>query len=416
MGLIGERADRRSKTEVPLLSAVVLGLFLLLLLPPAVWGENAAIILPASGDWRLAYLANGYAVSNNFSLFLNEGPGLSPELEKELEPYRKVILFGGEESLPPTIEERLSYLKDHSPAHQGLQYQRITGADIGEVTATVIRRWVYARHFVVVRGDLFPDALLGSSVSGVLDAPLIYTVNGRIPRASLEAMLDRKAHTYDREGVQVIILGGPEAVSPEVEDSLRSLGFVVERIGGADRFETSALVAEHFLDRYRLDTTPIRVLFTFAYDPANTHLLGLQSSVERAPILFYASLSPPVTGFMAQHPEITEVFINVPPGVRLPALIEEVIEPLPQVKRVSLFPPPDVTEEEVVDVRLYLEAKGIDHRIQPPRLTVTLISMDLSARFQDWTVRAAQAAAAAEAARRSDTPLPSTVPPGNFGP
>lgn len=85
----------------------------------------------------------------------------------------------------------------------------------------------------------FPDALTASALSGNLgNAPIVLTPTDLLAddaRAAIES---------DLQAGTVIIIGDQNAVSSEVEASVRALSSVatVERIGGADRYETAELV------------------------------------------------------------------------------------------------------------------------------------------------------------------------------
>jgi len=87
-------------------------------------------------------------------------------------------------------------------------------------------------------GINYPDALSAAPVAAALGAPLLLT-NPRALPATVAAELQRL------DPAEVIIVGGPTVVSPEVEAAVRALGPEVRRVFGADRYATSrALVAE----------------------------------------------------------------------------------------------------------------------------------------------------------------------------
>ncbi|MDO9397994.1 MAG: ExeM/NucH family extracellular endonuclease [Herbiconiux sp.] len=88
----------------------------------------------------------------------------------------------------------------------------------------------------LVSGEVFPDALSASPAAAKADAPILLT-----PRAALPAtVLDE----IERLGAdEVVIVGGPDSVGAGIATELRSVASV-SRIQGADRYETSRLVAE----------------------------------------------------------------------------------------------------------------------------------------------------------------------------
>jgi len=92
---------------------------------------------------------------------------------------------------------------------------------------------------LLARGDNFPDSLAGVSLAYQLNAPILLT-----PTASLNSATKQE---IVRLGVgRVIILGGTGAVSTAVETELLAMATVdtVDRLGGANRYETAKLIAE----------------------------------------------------------------------------------------------------------------------------------------------------------------------------
>lgn len=92
---------------------------------------------------------------------------------------------------------------------------------------------------VLGRSDLFADSLASSGVQGALRAPLLLT-----PTSSLDP---RVTAELERLGVsRVTIMGGTAAISPGVEQALRSAGYGVDRIAGADRIGTALTAAQAY--------------------------------------------------------------------------------------------------------------------------------------------------------------------------
>lgn len=86
----------------------------------------------------------------------------------------------------------------------------------------------------------FADALTGGPLAAVNDAPILLVGNDTIPEAT-------RAEIVRLQPGRIVILGGEVAVTKQVEDQLAPLvAGNVTRIAGADRFETSALIAQAF--------------------------------------------------------------------------------------------------------------------------------------------------------------------------
>ncbi len=91
----------------------------------------------------------------------------------------------------------------------------------------------------------WPDALGGSALAGVLDAPILLTYPGALPSTVLDEIRRLGAD-------EAVILGGEGAVSLTVETALKNeLGTasgVVTRIAGGNRYTTADAVATEVMD------------------------------------------------------------------------------------------------------------------------------------------------------------------------
>lgn len=83
----------------------------------------------------------------------------------------------------------------------------------------------------------WPDALAASVAAARDGSPVLLTGPDVLPR-SVAAWLSSRAPDRLR------IVGGPAAISPNVQDRVEELGVGVERLAGADRYETALTVAE----------------------------------------------------------------------------------------------------------------------------------------------------------------------------
>ena len=86
---------------------------------------------------------------------------------------------------------------------------------------------------IIASGKNFADALGGSYLAGVTDAPIIIT-NGNMN-------IEWFKQNFENDG-KIYILGGTSAVPKAVEQTLR--GYDVERLAGADRYETNLKILE----------------------------------------------------------------------------------------------------------------------------------------------------------------------------
>lgn len=94
-----------------------------------------------------------------------------------------------------------------------------------------------AESAVIARDDLFADALAGSALAGAY--PVLYVEDDGVPEATrteLERVLADDAVVY--------LLGGDQAVSPEVAEEFEDVAAEVIRLAGADRIGTALAIAE----------------------------------------------------------------------------------------------------------------------------------------------------------------------------
>lgn len=98
-----------------------------------------------------------------------------------------------------------------------------------------------ASTVLIASGERWPDALAAATLSHKLDAPLLLTACGEIPAEVASELATLKP-------ARIIVLGGTSAVSAQTAlaaASAAKLGSsAVQRVGGADRYETARLVAE----------------------------------------------------------------------------------------------------------------------------------------------------------------------------
>jgi putative cell wall-binding protein len=91
--------------------------------------------------------------------------------------------------------------------------------------------------------DNLADSAVAESIANQYESLSIYYIEwGTYDQSVVDAILEQSP-------TQVIILGGPMAVVPEVEQALSGLDVI--RIGGMDREETSLMAMQRFANRYQ---------------------------------------------------------------------------------------------------------------------------------------------------------------------
>ena len=118
------------------------------------------------------------------------------------------------------------------------------GATMYETAVAEAKAAYSSSRTVVLAGpeDAWTDALSAAGLAGCLDCPILFTYEGSLHPATRQALKDLGAS-------EVIIVGGPEAISPAVENDLRAAGVSVKaRLGGADCYGTQMEIYQYGKD------------------------------------------------------------------------------------------------------------------------------------------------------------------------
>ncbi|MDD2234474.1 MAG: cell wall-binding repeat-containing protein [Desulfitobacteriaceae bacterium] len=124
---------------------------------------------------------------------------------------------------------------------KGIPTQRLAGAD-RYATATAISTWGFATsdYVILASGENFPDALAGTALAGVTEAPVLLTGKQNAGSETLAEIKRLQAKT-------IYLLGGIGVISPQVEEMLAK-EYTVIRLAGEDRYETAVRIGERVLN------------------------------------------------------------------------------------------------------------------------------------------------------------------------
>ncbi|MDY6065996.1 MAG: cell wall-binding repeat-containing protein [Finegoldia sp.] len=120
-----------------------------------------------------------------------------------------------------------------------IQSKRIAGANRYETAIEISKKgFKTADTVIVATGENYADALAAASLAGVQKAPILLTNQGQTDLISKE---------IKRLGAKnIIIVGGEKAVSKAEAEAYAKLG-KVERVAGANRYQTALKIAEKVL-------------------------------------------------------------------------------------------------------------------------------------------------------------------------
>ncbi|MFQ9980940.1 MAG: cell wall-binding repeat-containing protein [Finegoldia magna] len=131
---------------------------------------------------------------------------------------------------------KLDYEKDPTIPSEPI---RFSGRDRVKTSIEVSKKsFVDSNYVILASGANYPDALVSSSLSKILDCPIILTDKDKL-RDDVQAELQRL------NAKNIILVGGKSSISDKVKSDLYA--YNVERIAGHSRYETSSLVYEKLI-------------------------------------------------------------------------------------------------------------------------------------------------------------------------
>ncbi|AMB99916.1 hypothetical protein AWM75_08015 [Aerococcus urinaehominis] len=181
-------------------------------------------------------------------------------------------------SLAPATDnhavDTASQNKQSDEAQDPAQIDRIAGPNRFSNAAAISQTgWETAETVLLANGYKEADALTGAPLAAIYDAPILLTREDRLPEETAAEL--RRLQTK-----KVIVLGGLKSVQQKVQDELAK-SYVVERIGGKNRYHQAALVADE-IHRLTGKTSPAYV--TNAYAFADALSIAQVAAKQKAPI------------------------------------------------------------------------------------------------------------------------------------
>ena len=130
------------------------------------------------------------------------------------------------------------YAKIASAAPLALSTDRIWGQDrVATAIAVSNKGWTTASNVILCELQAYPDALSATPLAKKLDAPILLTDGNTLDPRVITELKRLKA-------IHIVVLGGEGLLTKKLTATLDQLGLKWERIGGVDRYETSALIAQ----------------------------------------------------------------------------------------------------------------------------------------------------------------------------
>lgn len=197
----------------------------------------------------------------------------------------EVVIAGGTGVVSVEVESQLE--------NMSYDLTRLGGTDRYE-TNQLINNYLnipIGTPLILASGENFADALSVSPIAAMNGYPIILTDKDELSPYA-------KAYLDKIKPSEVFIIGGTGVIASKLETSL---GTKTTRLGGADRYETSLKVAEHF------NTFALDAVITTGLDFADALTAGVFASKLQAPIILSdaTNLEPIKIGDSNYTPTIT---------------------------------------------------------------------------------------------------------------
>lgn len=208
------------------------------------WGrEGARTAVLASGETFPDALAGGpFAAKLNAPLLLTAESWLPWSTRNALQELRvnRVRVLGGPGAVSDDVVEDLRA--------RGYRVDRVAGKERTQTAAAIaIATGAPRRRVFLASAQNFPDALSAAVPAHLASSPLLTTWKDRVSDHTWYALRQLNA-------TEVVIVGGPGAVSDRVVRQLRARGHRVSRVAGPNRFATSTAIVDWAVDNVGLRT------------------------------------------------------------------------------------------------------------------------------------------------------------------
>jgi putative cell wall-binding protein len=175
-------------------------------------------------------------------LLLTQTDAIDERVAAELDRLgtTRIIILGAEQAISAGVEEQLVATYGSANVTRVGGPSRIeTAADLAQQVAPAADHVLMMRAYPDAGADqsqAYADALSAGPFASSLELPSLLTTTDYLHPAT-------RAYLESAGVGTVTLIGGEEAIAPEVESTLLDMGITVERIAGENRWDTAILVA-----------------------------------------------------------------------------------------------------------------------------------------------------------------------------
>lgn len=247
----------------------------------------ARVVVLARGDaFPDALAGTPLAAAKKGPLLLTPPTSLSPvaanEIKRVLPPGQAVFLLGGTAALSDGVAKAVKDL--------GFNPVRLAGSDRYATAYTISYQIAQPTRIFLATGLSFPSALVAGVAAGSTGGVVMLTADGKMPSATA-------TYIKDRPGVARTAVGREASTADPNAES----------IVGADKYDTSRLVAERFWGEFpRFAGVASGTVFADAL-AGGAHI----GKAGNGPLLLSepGALPAPVSGYLRAHPAIRRAYL-----------------------------------------------------------------------------------------------------------
>ena len=204
-------------------------------------GKGGTVVVATGAGFKDALAAAGLAGLSDGPVILTDGKNLSAQAKAQLQRLKpsEIYVAGGALAVSDKVLDQIEAVSGVSP-------ERLMGRTSTATSAAlaVAGKDGWSDTAIIATNKSFKDALSAAPLSYALHMPILLADNGTsLSKEVLAALKTCKIK-------KAIIVGGPAAVTAQVEKQLKSAGVALDRrLKGANGVATSAAIAKYGISR-----------------------------------------------------------------------------------------------------------------------------------------------------------------------
>ena len=193
------------------------------------------VVLANQDNYSDVLTAAPFAKANNASLLYVSSNSISKEVMSEISRLKakEITIIGGEKSVDEGLKKELE--------KRNFKVERLSGIDRYKTSAQISAKLINDKTTTleIASGENYADALSLNNAAEKDKAPILLVRVNAIDKSVEDVIKSSKASLIN-------IAGGEKSVSESTKANIKKISnATVNRIGGADRYETSILLAKY---------------------------------------------------------------------------------------------------------------------------------------------------------------------------